>query len=182
MREKPAFARSVELVLARRAAAATEEERARFDRLLESSLSKAGVRTWLGMVGAVVAILAIPLTIIFAISAVGYSFYNAHQIERAVTTGTPTTARIERMAPEENCFQNSKEECLTLTVKLYPASGAPYSSSFTQPIPDKWMSRVQPGSWLTVAVDPKDPQKVTFDERTMYVAPPAPPASALEAH
>lgn len=45
----------------------------------------------------------------------------------------------------------------------------------TQLIPLEWTARVQPGSWLTVAVDPADPQQVTFDVRTMYVAPPAPP-------
>ena len=111
----------------------------------------------------------------------GQYFYSAYQVKHAVETGTPTVAQVERTAPGNCLVGESRKECLALTVKLYPASGAPYSSSFTQLIPDKWLSRVQPGSWLTVAVDPKNPQKVTFDERTMYVAPPAPPASALEA-
>lgn len=36
------------------------------------------------------------------------------------------------------------------------------------------MSRVQPGSWLTVAVDRNDPSKAYFDEASMAVEPPKP--------
>lgn len=167
VRKKPALTSVIERWLAMRAGAQSDDERASYDRMLENLLapSRFGRRL----------ILAI---FVFGGSIVGYSIYRDQQVERAASVGTPTIAQVERMEPGSCFFGTDTASCLELTVKLYPASGAPYSASFTQLIPLEWMSRVQPGAWLTVAVDPVEPQKVTFDVRTMYVAPPAPPASA----
>ncbi|AKQ68261.1 hypothetical protein A176_005173 [Myxococcus hansupus] len=134
---------------------------------MERLIRPSRIREWLGL--ALVALIGLLLS---------YALYRDHQVARAAEEGTPTTAQVERMEPGRCLVGTKTERCLTLTLKLYPAVGAPYSASLTQSIPLEWMSRVQPGSWLTVAVAPTAPQQATFDVRTMYVAPPAPPASA----
>lgn len=165
LRAKPELAPFVERLLAERAAATTERQRVRLDHMLDDAVAPRDLRAWFG-----VALLAVMAAL------VGYTVYRDRRVERAAATGTPTTARVERMETA-SCLGGTKQErCLTLTVTLHPASGAPYTASFTQLIPLEWMSRVQPGSWLTVAVDPAAPEHVTFDVRTMHVPPPSPPA------
>ncbi|WP_140795258.1 hypothetical protein [Myxococcus xanthus] len=167
MRTKPELTPFIGRILEMRAAAKSDEERARHDRQLERLIRPSRIRERLGL-----ALLAVCGALL------GYAIYIDQQVENAAAAGTPTTAQVERMEPGGCLIGTKTEHCLTLTVKRYPASGAPYSASFTQRIPLEWLARVQPGSWLTVAVAPAEPQKVTFDVRTMYVAPPAPPASA----
>jgi hypothetical protein len=62
----------------------------------------------------------------FGGSAFGYILYREHQVERAVATGVPTLAHVERMEPGDCVLREEHEQCLMLTVKLYPASGATY--------------------------------------------------------
>ncbi|GHG71306.1 hypothetical protein [Comamonas sp. JC664] len=167
VRTKPELAPLIQSVLDLRAAASSDEERARHDRQVERLIRPSRIREWLGF--ALVAVIGLLLS---------HAIYRGRQVERAAAEGTPTTAQVERMEPGSCLIGTKSERCLTLALKLYPALGAPYSASLTQSIPVEWLARVQPGSWLTVAVAPEEPQKVTFDVRTMSVAPPAPPASA----
>lgn len=167
IRRRPEAAPVVDRLLAKRAAATSDEERAEVDRFLEQLVSPAR-RGWLFTVSIVT----------FCCAVIGYRIYGDRAIEHAVAVGVSTIARVERAEPGDCLFGTDSDRCLRLTVKLYPADGAPYVASFTQTIAVEWMSRVQPGAWLTVAVDPADPQKVTFDEKSMYVPPPTPPPSA----
>lgn len=167
VRKKPGIAPLVERLLKKRASAGSDEERASVDDMLESLFTPSRFGLWL-------------MLSIFGFGAlvVGYAVYRDQQIESAAEAGTPTTAQVERMEPGDCLVAVETTRCLTLSLKLYPDTGAPYAASLTQLIPLEWTARVQPGSWLTVAVDPADPQQVTFDVRTMYVAPPAPPPAA----
>lgn len=63
-----------------------------------------------------------------------------------------------------------------LTLEVLPEKGAPYAASLTHDISVEWMSRVQPGGYLTVAVDRGDPGKVYFDEGALALEAPKPPA------
>jgi hypothetical protein len=167
VRKKPEHAPLVERLLAKRAATSSEAERSTIDEMLDR-ISKP-VDRWVWVFALAV--------LLFSGSVAGYASLRERQIEQAAARGTPTTAQVERMAAGSCTIGDKLSKCLALTVKVFPAGGAPYSASFTQPIPLEWLARVQPGAWLTVAVDPADAQHVTFDVRTMQVPPPSPPAS-----
>lgn len=74
-----------------------------------------------------------------------------------------------------SCLLGSKSSrCLTLELKVFPSGSAAYDATLTEAVSLEWMPRVQPGSWLIVAVDKSDPQKVTLDEVAFQRPPPTP--------
>ncbi len=95
----------------------------------------------------------------------------------AVARGTPTVAKVLRTEPGDCLAAPKKAVCLRLELELHPTGKPTYTGSLTEPIGVEWTSRVQPGAWLTVSVDPDDRNDILFDPRTMTVAAPTPPAS-----
>lgn len=124
MRTKPELAPFIGRILEMRAAAKSDEERARHDRRLESIIRPSRIRERFGL--ALLALFGLLLS---------YAIYVDQQVEHAAAAGTPTTAQVERIEPGGCLIGTKTERCLMLTVKLYPALGAPYSASFTQRIP-----------------------------------------------
>jgi hypothetical protein len=159
----PSQERMVEQLLERRARGSAEERR-QVDEMLVSLTKPSRLGVWLGL-GAVV-----------VVGMGAASFVSERNHAAAVEAGTKTLARVTRL-DDANCVIGEKRsQCLRLTLELHPAQDAAYVALLTHDIPTKWLSRVQPGSWLTVAVDPRDRTKVYFDEPSMAVPPPLPPA------
>jgi len=162
----------VEKLLAQRAATTNVDKRRKLDDrliwLVTPSTRAAGFNpTWL-----IVALTVVPLIVIGV-----HSFYEADQHETALAAGVPAVARVERVA-DGNCLVGQKGyRCLELSLRVWPAAGASYAASLTHDIEDIWLSRIQPGSYLTVVVDKVDPQRITFDERAMQIAAPTPPST-----
>ncbi len=170
LRYAPKAAPTLERIVARHAAASSDEQRARAERDL---------RTALGILGnpqrdsRLKLALGIGLPVLM-FGALGASLVLEHRTEELIARGVPTTARVDRME-EGNCWITAKRErCLELTVKVYPQGGAAYSAKLTQAIEGHWLPRVQPGAWLVVAVSKEDPSKVAVDQGAFSVAPPAP--------
>jgi hypothetical protein len=161
-RKGPAQERVVERLLERRASGSAEERR-QVDEMIVSLSKPSRVGLWLAVAGLVV--VGIGAT----------SFVSARSHSAAVASGTKTLALVTRL-DDANCAIGEKHsQCLRLTLELHPVQDAAYVALLTHDIPTKWLSRVQPGSWLTVAVDPRDRTKVYFDEPSLALPPPSPP-------
>jgi hypothetical protein len=149
--------------LLKRRADATPEERERFDRLIVE-LAKPRRGTWI-----FVAVFGLSFLI------VGTHLVSQHRNEVAVAAGVPVVAQITRVDPGSCTIGQKGHTCLKLTVRVHPVGRGPYTASLTHDIALQWTSRVQPGSWLTLAVDRADPTRVYFNESALAVAPPTPP-------
>lgn len=57
---------------------------------------------------------------------------------------------------------------------MFPKDGTPYDGELTELVDVAFIPRVQPGSWLVVAVDKYDRQKLTLDEGAMQRPAPEP--------
>lgn len=159
----PSHERIVERLLERRSSGSAEERRQVDDMII--ALSKPSrVGLWLGL-GAL---------IVVGIAAA--SVVSDRNYASAVASGTKTLARVTRLDDGDCTIGEKGSQCLRLTLELHPGQEAAYVAQLTHSVPMKWLSRVQPGSWLTVAVDPQDRTKVYFDEPSLALAPPSPPA------
>ena len=105
---------------------------------------------------------------------IGAVMYSEHQTKQALANGVSTTARVEIMKPGDCFVGNDGSRCLELKLRVFPKDGAAYEGTLTETVDLEWMPRVQPGSWLIVAVDKTDPQKLTLDEEAFQRPPPAP--------
>ena len=157
----PSQERMVERLLERRASGSAEERR-QVDEMIVSLARPSRIGVWLG-VGALV-VVGIAAT----------SFVTARSRAADVEAGAKTLARVARL-DEGNCTIGEKGSvCVRLTLELHPAQDDPYVAVLTQLVPTKWLSRVQPGSWLTVSVNRNDRTKVYFDEQSLALPPPSP--------
>lgn len=155
--------------LLQKRAEGTPEQRSRIDAMLAQLGKPSRVGPWvaLGVAGGA--------------GILGYHLWSERAYEQAAIAGTPTVAQVKRL-DEGDCAVGEKgRSCVRLTLEVHPAQGAPYVASLTRDIEQRWMSRVQPGSWLTVAVDPSEPGRVYFDARSMAVEAPAPVKSRAAA-
>jgi hypothetical protein len=156
------YASIVDRLLEKREAAETGEERARVDKLI-LALDKSGGR-FFWVLGLVIA------------SLLGYLFYSDYRHDKNVADGIKTVARVTRLEEGFCVLGSKKSRCMKLTLEVLPEEGAPYAASLTHDIGVEWMSRVQPGSYVTIAVERADPAKVYLDEDALAVEPPKPPA------
>jgi hypothetical protein len=162
----PGAQERVDELLATRAAG-DANKRIEIDNILERMVAPA-TRASIVPIIAVAALIAVTIT--FAI----LSKQRAAAIER----GTPTIAKILRTTPGDCSSTPKRSVCLRLELELHPTGAPVYIGSLSEPISVAWTSRVQPGLWLTVSVDPDAPDTILFDERTMAVPAPAPPPGA----
>lgn len=100
-------------------------------------------------------------------------FYFRQQTAKAIAEGISTTARVEIMKPGDCVFGSTGARCLELKLRVFPTNAAAYDGSLTELVSLEWMPRVQPGSWLIVAVDKNDPSKLTLDEEAFQRPAPA---------
>jgi len=95
----------------------------------------------------------------------------------AVASGIPTVAQVLRIDDGSCLVGDKSSDCVRLSLELYPKGRPTYLAELTEKIKHRFMSRVQPGCWLTVSVNPQRPSEVLFDEESMAVAAPAPMGS-----
>jgi hypothetical protein len=164
LRKKPQAQELVDKLLAKRAASTSDSERNFIEKMLRD-LASPGRKA----VIVIVAIFALMAGVIALIT------WNAAQEEAALARSVPAVALVKRMDPGDCWVSTKAARCLRLELEVHRDGAPPYVGSLTDNIDLEWMSRVQPGSWLTIGVDPDDPSKLLFDERAMAVPPPTPP-------
>lgn len=164
--KRPKLQSTVERLATEHQAAQTADERRRLERILEGMIDHATApsRTWLLVV----------VIVVLSCSGLGYVMLQEHRLTSAVENGVATTAFIERSERGSCGVGTTTDRCMALEVTVYPDSGAPYRAALTQQIPLEWLSRVQPGSWLTVAVDPSNPAAVVVNVAALSLPPPPP--------
>jgi hypothetical protein len=158
----PSQERVVERLLERRASGSAEERR-QVDEMIIALSKPSRVGVWIGVGALVVAGIA------------AASFISDRSHAAAVAAGTKTVAQVTRLDDADCAIGERRSQCLRLTLQVHPVQDDAYVALLTHDIPTKWLSRVQPGSWLTVAVDPHDRTKVHFDEPSLALPPPSPP-------
>ena len=151
----------VEQLLEKRAQCSAEKRR-HIDEMLVQLDKPSRAKAWLGVIALAV------------VGLLGYRAFSEHSYAQAVAAGKPTVARVQRLDAGDCLVGQRGFECVRLTLEMHPASGSPYVGTLQHQIAQRWLSRIQPGSWLTVAVDAKDPNRVYFDERGMAVEAPTP--------
>jgi hypothetical protein len=92
--------------------------------------------------------------------------------------GIPATARVDR-APDGRCPVGERgSHCFGLELTVFPSDGRSYPARVDVLVPDRWAVRIQPGSFVTVVVDPRDPTKVFLDQDAFAEPAPAAPSGA----
>lgn len=106
-------------------------------------------------------------------------FSLADQGSKGPADGISAIARVDR-APDGRCLVGEKRShCFGLQLTVFPRDGRSYSAGLDVNVPDRWASRVQPGSFVKVVVDKRDPSKVFLDQDAFaQPAPAAPQASS----
>ncbi|MDC0674410.1 hypothetical protein [Nannocystis radixulma] len=165
-RKKPQAQELIDKLLVKRAASTSDSERQFIEKMLHELVSpgrKAAI---------IVAAIGVFMAGVFALIT-----WDAAQEEAALERSVPAVALVKRMDPGDCWVSTRTARCLRLELEVHRDGAPPYVGSLTDNIGLEWMSRVQPGSWLTIGVDPDDPNKLLFDERAMAVPPPTPPTS-----
>jgi hypothetical protein len=84
----------------------------------------------------------------------------------------PAVAHIVRADDPSTCTTPGREwSCFDFTMDVYDTP-APRSVKVATAVENRWSSRVQPGAWVSVLVDPKTGQ-VYLDEKAFAVPAPA---------
>jgi hypothetical protein len=123
------------------------------------------------------------LTIVFSLVAavLGYHFYSESHLRTQVANGTRAVAQVTQLN-EGFCVLGSKSsQCLALSLVVHAQGHPPFEATLTRDLSAMWLSRVQPGSWVVVAIDPSDPRIVYLDEGAFSRPPPSVPVDARRA-
>jgi hypothetical protein len=123
------------------------------------------------------------LTIVFSFIAavLGYHFYTESHLRAQVANGKRAVAQVTQLN-EGFCVLGSKSsQCLALSLVVHPQGHPPFEATLTRDLSEVWLSRVQPGSWVVVAIDPSEPRRVYLDEGAFSRPPPAAPVDARRA-
>lgn len=116
------------------------------------------VVVWL-IVAAVLGLLALSLTLLRSGTA-------------SRSEGRPAVARIERTADGECLVGGQREHCFRLHFTVFPKGSDSFRTSLDVNVPDRWASRVQPGSLVWVVCDPNNPREVALAIEAFEEAPP----------
>jgi hypothetical protein len=88
--------------------------------------------------------------------------------------GLPAIARVDR-APEGRCLIGERgSHCFGLELTVHAKDGTTYPATLDVLVPDRWAARIQPGSYVKVVVDPRDPTKVFLDQAAFAEPAPTP--------
>ena len=105
--------------------------------------------------------------------ALGSYLYLEMDLQRKVDEGESAVALIERHEEGFCVFGSKRHSCVALTLDVRPKGRAAFQATVTRSLSDRWLSRVQAGSWVEVALDPADPQRVYLNESALERPPPA---------
>ncbi|MCP3098426.1 hypothetical protein LZ198_05990 [Myxococcus sp. K15C18031901] len=93
----------------------------------------------------------------------------------APANAVPAVATVTHLTGSKcTWFPDVGDLCPTLTMRVYPKEGAPYEATTDARIPQVAASRVQPGAWLNVLVDPAAASRVFVDVPSFSNPPPKP--------
>ena len=139
LHKKPQVQELVDRLLAKRAAATSDSERKFIEKTLRDIASPNRAPLLLGI--AIVAVMVVVM---------GLILWTEAKEEAALARSVPAVALVKRMDPGD-CWAGTKTaRCLRLELEVYRDGAAPYVGSLTDNISLEWMSRIQPGSWLTI--------------------------------
>lgn len=161
---KPETRDLIDRLIKKHAAAESERERAFIEKMLRDLITPSRLGWWLGAA-----------LLVFLACALGWSIWSEKQHQAALASSVPATALIKRMGDGDCVVGTKTSRCLELELEVHREGAAPYTGTLTHDIDLKWMPRVQPGQWITIGVDPKDPNTLLFNEDALSVAPPRPP-------
>jgi hypothetical protein len=89
----------------------------------------------------------------------------------------PALAKV-LVATEGSCLVGYEGSiCLKLALEVHPPQSPAFQTELTDNVKILWTSRLQPGSWVNVLLDPKNSNKVYLDNGSFSRPAPAPPAS-----
>jgi hypothetical protein len=91
--------------------------------------------------------------------------------------GLPAVARVERLGEGSCVFGAKRETCQKLYLRVLPDSEPAFQASLDVLVPDRFASRVQPGSYLWVVRDRREPERVALALEAFGEPAPAPPAA-----
>lgn len=121
----------------------------------------------------VVAAVLVPLLLV-SISAV-----SNHRYEESVRSGVRAVAEVQRLGEGFCWFGSKTSDCIELELTVYPtgpsAEGAAFDAKITYDLPHRWLSRVQPGSFIYVSVDSDNERTVRLDEEAFTLRAPTRP-------
>ncbi len=160
----PKGSRVFAVLLEKRAAAIDPAERAQIDKSIAFLLKPTKNSGWI--FGGLIAL--------FVAGVLGFALWSHFRHVTNVEDGEPVVAKVTRLERGDCLFGQQGNRCLQLELELHPQGRSVYSARVTHDLPLEWTARVQPGSWITVAVDRADPNKVYFDEESLSVEAPKP--------
>jgi hypothetical protein len=105
------------------------------------------------------------------------AFRSANQNRGTAADGTPAVARVLRAGDGSCVIGVHAQHCFGLKLEVHPGAGPAFETTVDVNIEDRWASRVQPGSWLTVVRDRSTPPKVLIDVGAFADPAPAPPGT-----
>lgn len=107
----------------------------------------------------------------------GYHLYFEYHLSQKAENGAQAVAKVERLSEGFCMVGTRKTSCVDLTLKVYAPGRGPFQSSLTRSLSERWLSRVQPGKWVVVAIDHNEPSVVYLNEAALEGPPPAPPTT-----
>jgi hypothetical protein len=111
----------------------------------------------------------------FVFLVLGYYFYAEAHLSSQVDKGVRAIAKVERLSEGFCLLGTKKTTCVNLTLMVHSKGRRPFRSSLTRSLSERWLSRVQPGSWIVVAIDKADPTVIYINEVAFEEPPPSPP-------
>lgn len=89
--------------------------------------------------------------------------------------GIPAVARIAR-ADDGSCIVGVKHHhCYGLSFEVFPQGEAPFTSHLDVNVPDRWASRIQPGSFVWIVRSHEDKSQVSLAVDAFAEPPPIDP-------
>ncbi|WP_044889730.1 hypothetical protein [Myxococcus hansupus] len=93
----------------------------------------------------------------------------------APSNAVPALATVTHLTGSKcSWLPDAGDLCPTLTVRVYLKETPPYDATIEARIPQIAASRVQPGAWLNVLVDPVTTSRVFVDVASFSAPPPSP--------
>lgn len=112
------------------------------------------------------------LLVVAPLSVLGLSLWTDHHHAEKVADGQRTLAKVVRLDEGFCWFGSKKSDCVELTLEVHPESGAPFQAQVDHSLPRRYLPRVQPGSWIYVALERGEKTSLLLDERALGEEPP----------
>jgi hypothetical protein len=112
------------------------------------------------------------LLVCVPLSVLGLSFWSSHHHAEKVSGGQRALAKVVRLDEGFCWFGSKKSECVGLTLEVHPDGGPPFEATLDHDLPHRHLPRVQPGSWLYVAIESGEKNSILLDEEALAEEPP----------